>query len=224
MQITEYEIKNMFSKISKKYDFLNHLLSFGQDIYWRKKVAYLVSLYSPGKVIDLACGTGDLAIEINKKIKKNIFGLDFCYEMLEIGKRKTNNVIFINGDAVNLPIKDEIFDIVTIGFGIRNIPKRDKALKEFYRILKYNGVLIILEFSIPENFLFRFYFQKVLPLIARIFSNKEAYEYLPASVIKFPSPSQFKKEIEKVGFTEIKIYSLSLGTVKIYECKKGRDL
>ena len=216
------KIQEMFSEISDKYDFLNHFLSFGQDIYWRKKVANIIkNIPNNDKVIDVACGTGDLAIEINKKINKNITGIDFCYEMLKIAKKKTKELTFINGDATNLPLKDNSFDILTIAFGIRNIPERKKALKEFYRVLKKKGYLIILEFSIPDNFLFRFYFEKVLPFLGGIFSKKEAYKYLPDSVKKFPSVSNFIKEINEIGFSRIEIFSLSLGTVKIYKCEKG---
>ncbi len=216
------KIQEMFSEISDKYDFLNHFLSFGQDIYWRKKVANIVKkIPNNDKVVDVACGTGDLAIEINKKINKNITGIDFCYEMLKIAKKKTKELTFINGDATNLPLKDNSFDILTIAFGIRNIPERKKALKEFYRVLKKKGNLIILEFSIPDNFLFRFYFEKVLPFLGGIFSKKEAYKYLPDSVKKFPSVSNFIKEINEIGFSRIEIFSLSLGTVKIYKCEKG---
>ncbi len=216
------KIQEMFSEISDKYDFLNHFLSFGQDIYWRKKVANIVKkIPNNDKVVDVACGTGDLAIEINKKINKNITGIDFCYEMLKIAKKKTKELTFVNGDATNLPLKDNSFDILTIAFGIRNIPERKKALKEFYRVLKKKGCLIILEFSIPDNFLFRFYFEKVLPFLGGIFSKREAYKYLPDSVKKFPSVSNFIKEIDEIGFSSIEIFSLSLGTVKIYKCEKG---
>ena len=216
------KIQEMFSEISDKYDFLNHFLSFGQDIYWRKKVANIIkNIPNNDKVIDVACGTGDLSIEINKKINKKIIGIDFCYEMLKIAKKKTKELTFVNGDATNLPLKDNSFDILTIAFGIRNIPERKKALKEFYRVLKKKGNLIILEFSIPDNFLFRFYFEKVLPFLGGIFSKKEAYKYLPDSVKKFPSVSNFIKEINEIGFSRIEIFSLSLGTVKIYKCEKG---
>ncbi len=217
----EKKIQKMFSEIANRYDFLNHFLSIGQDFYWRKKVANIVSTIPNNKVLDVACGTGDLAIEINKKIKKKIVGIDFCYEMLEIGKKKTKNVIFINGDATGLPLKDEIFDIVTIAFGIRNIPNRLKALQEFYRVLKKKGFLIILEFSIPNNFLFKFYFENILPFLGGLFSKKEAYKYLPDSVKNFPNVQNFLEEIKNSGFNRIEIFSLSLGTVKIYKCEKG---
>jgi len=215
------KIQKMFSEISDKYDFLNHFLSFGQDFYWRKKVANIVKTLPNDKVLDVACGTSDLAIEIYKKTGKNIIGVDFCYEMLKLGKKKSDKILFINGDATNLPIKNNYFDIVTIAFGIRNIPDRLKALREFYRVLKKKGFLIILEFSIPDNLLFRFYFEKILPLLGGIFSKKEAYTYLPDSVKNFPDVKSFKKEIENSGFYKIKIFSLSFGTVKIYKCEKG---
>ncbi len=215
------KIQKMFSEISDKYDFLNHFLSFGQDFCWRKKVANIVKNIPNDNILDVACGTGDLAIEIKKKVDKNIIGVDFCFEMLKIAKKKTEELNFINGDATDLPLKDNSFDVLTIAFGIRNIPERKKALKEFYRVLKKKGYLVILEFSIPDNFLFRFYFEKVLPFLGGIFSKKEAYKYLPDSVKRFPSVNNFKKEIRDSGFSKIEIYSLSLGTVKIYKCEKG---
>ena len=216
------KIQKMFSEISDKYDFLNHLLSFGQDIFWRKKVANIIEKLNGNLLFDIACGTGDLGIEILKKRKDfKIIGIDFCFEMVEIGKKKSSKIIFINGDATQLPIKDEVADLVTIAFGIRNIPERKKALKEFYRILKKDRYLIIMEFSIPENLLFRLYFEKVLPFIGGLFSSKEAYFYLPSSVKQFPTPEKFMKELNEIRFKVLKVISLSLGTVKIYICKKG---
>jgi demethylmenaquinone methyltransferase/2-methoxy-6-polyprenyl-1,4-benzoquinol methylase len=171
------QIQKMFSQIADNYDFLNHFLSLGQDIIWRKSVANKIKRTKFNKIIDIACGTGDLSIEIEKKTGEKIVGVDFCYNMLEIARKKSSTITFINGDATSLPFKDNCFEIITIAFGIRNIPERDKALKEFYRILKKNGALFILEFDIPDNIFFRFYFKSILPLIGGFFSSKEAYTY-----------------------------------------------
>ncbi len=216
----EKNIQSMFAKISDKYDFLNHLLSLGQDIIWRKRVATIIKERNLTNVADIACGTGDLSIEINRKISKNIIGVDFCYPMLEVAKRKSRKISLINGDGTALPLKSEIFDSVTIAFGIRNIPSRSKALNEFYRILSKGGYLMILEFDIPDNFIFRFYFREILPLIGGFFSSKDAYKYLPDSVMKFPRAEVFKKEIELSGFQIEKILSFSLGMVKLYIGRK----
>jgi len=214
------KIKKMFSKISNDYDFLNHFLSFGIDNLWRKKVANIIKDKGFEKVLDVACGTGDLTMEISKKINRDTWGIDFCWEMIKIAKRKYRNLTFAVGDATNLPVKNSSFDAVTIAFGIRNIPERVKALKEFYYILKKNGYLLILEFSMPKNFIMKFYFKKVLPFIGGLISDKEAYTYLPDSVKNFPETNFFKKEIEAVGFKVIKIHSMNFGLVKIYIAEK----
>ncbi len=214
------KIKKMFSKISNDYDFLNHFLSFGIDNLWRKKVANIIKDKGFEKVLDIACGTGDLTMEISKKINRDTWGIDFCWEMIKIAKRKYRNLTFAVGDATNLPVKNSSFDAVTIAFGIRNIPERVKALKEFYYILKKNGYLLILEFSMPKNFIMKFYFKKVLPFIGGLISDKEAYTYLPDSVKNFPETNFFKKEIEAVGFKVIKIHSMNFGLVKIYIAEK----
>jgi demethylmenaquinone methyltransferase/2-methoxy-6-polyprenyl-1,4-benzoquinol methylase len=214
------KIKKMFSKISKDYDFLNHFLSLGIDNLWRKKVSLIIRDKGFEKVLDVACGTGDLTEEISKKIGKPVLGVDFCFEMVEIAKKKYENQIFVTGDATKLPFKHDNFDALTIAFGIRNIPLRITALKEFYNVIKKEGYLIILEFSMPENFFMKFYFSKILPFIGGLFSNKEAYEYLPNSVKNFPDTICFKKEIESVGFKIIEIKSLNFGLVKIYIATK----
>ena len=206
----------MFSNIAPKYDFLNHFLSLGQDIVWRKKVAKIIKNNNFKKIVDIASGTGDLAIEIEKKIKNKIVGVDFCYEMLKIAKHKTDKIFFINGDGTALPLKSNMFQCVTIAFGIRNIPDRITALKEFYRVLDKNGKLLILEFDIPDNFIFRFYFKHILPFIGGLFSSRDAYEYLPNSVKNFPREKEFCKEMESANFKMENVISMSLGMVKLY--------
>jgi len=216
------EIKSMFSRIAKDYDFLNHFLSVGIDKIWRKRVAKIIKNLNSKKVLDVACGTGDLAEEIFKTNAglERVVGVDFCYEMIEIAKKKYPHLFFITGDATMLPLKKKIFDVVTIAFGIRNIPERLKALNQFFEVLEDDGVLIILEFSMPNNIFFKFYFTKVLPLIGGFFSDKEAYTYLPNSVEKFPSPEEFRKEILDTGFKNIKVLSLNFGLIKIYIAEK----
>ena len=212
----EKQIQEMFSNIAPKYDFLNHFLSLGQDIIWRKKVAKIIKNNNFTKIADIASGTGDLAIEIEKKINNKIIGVDFCYEMLKIAKEKTDKILFINGDGTCLPLKTNLFQCVTIAFGIRNIPDRISALKEFYRILDKNGKVLILEFDIPDNLIFSFYFKYILPFIGGLFSSKEAYKYLPNSVKNFPREKEFCKEMESVNFKMEKVISMSLGMVKLY--------
>ena len=212
----EKQIQQMFSNIAPKYDFLNHFLSLGQDIIWRKKVANIIKNNRFTKIADIASGTGDLAIEINKKINHKIVGIDFCYEMLRIAKDKTDKILLINGDGTCLPLKDSLFQCVAIAFGIRNIPDRISALKEFHRILDKRGKVLILEFDIPDNLIFRFYFKYILPFIGGLFSSKDAYEYLPNSVRNFPREKEFCKEIETANFKIENVISMSLGMVKLY--------
>ncbi len=214
------KIKKMFATISKDYDFLNHFLSFGFDNLWRKKVAAIIKEKQFKDVVDIACGTGDLTNEIAKKINRKVTGIDYCIEMVKIAKKKYPDLNFITGDATLLPVKKNSFDVVTIAFGIRNIPDRIKALNEFFKIIKKGGFLIILEFSNPKNFFMKFYFNNVLPFVGGLFSNREAYEYLPNSVKDFPEPEIFKEEIEAAGFKIVDIKSLNLGSVRVYVSEK----
>lgn len=212
------EIKSMFDRIVGRYDLLNHLLSFGQDILWRKKMAQVVG--NNGKlVLDLAAGTGDSARAVLKKGNK-VVGVDISFEMLRVAKRKIrNNFTAISASAYQLPFRDECFDAVTCAFGIRNMHETDKALKEINRVIKKGGKLVILEFSLPEGFLrkpYLIYLKKFVPSIASLFSVRSAYEYLGSSIEGFYKPYDFVKLLQNCGFKNIKALPLSFSCVYLY--------
>jgi len=224
------EIVNMFDSIAKSYDLVNRILSFGIDKQWRKK-AILESLELINKenisVLDVACGTGDM-IESFLKYKNdiNIIGLDPSKEMLKIAKEKLPNIKFIQGYATDLPFENNTFDIVSISFGIRNVIETQKAIEEFYRVLKPNGILLILEFtkSNGENTLRKcvdLYTQKISPIIGELFSkNKKAYEYLPKSIENFYTKDMLCELIEKEGFIIKKAKNFNFGQVSMIIAQK----
>ncbi|MEN6569588.1 MAG: bifunctional demethylmenaquinone methyltransferase/2-methoxy-6-polyprenyl-1,4-benzoquinol methylase UbiE [Rikenellaceae bacterium] len=226
-------ISSMFNSISGKYDFLNHLLSFGIDKTWRNKlVRRLKNIPSRSKVLDIGCGTGDLTIALYKAGFETV-GLDIADKMLKIAQKKSSclnkkdipNPQFFEGNAENLPFGDFVFDAVTISFGIRNFDDREKALKEIFRVLKKNGKLAILEFSEPKNRLWRnlykIYFTGLLPFIGRLISkDTEAYKYLPDSVRDFPQYEDFCNEISMTGFSNIIYKPLTGGIATLYIADK----
>lgn len=224
------EISKMFDSISKTYDFLNCLLSFGIDKYWRNKLIKEINdlNFKFDKTLDLATGTGDLLILLANKTNVNdIFGADISQNMLEIAKKKigkknlSDKIKLIKCEAENLPFDNDYFDLITIAYGIRNFEDYDKALLECFRVLKKNGVIAILEFGIPENRFIRFgynlYFKKILPFLGFVFSrNKYAYRYLPLSVINFPYRESFIRILEKNGFKNCYFKNLSAGISLLY--------
>lgn len=221
-------VKEMFDKIAPKYDFLNRLLSMRQDVYWRKEMVKAAKLESGAAVLDAACGTCDVGLEVCRTLKgrASVTGLDFSFGMLALGKRKLKGpqgraIALVNGDALNLPVKNQQFDAGFMAFGIRNIMNRTKALKEFYRTLKPGGRIIILELTTPRkglmHRLYRLYFQKVLPLIGSFFSKHgNAYAYLPESVLKFPDPVSFAGQMKAAGFTQIRFKQMTLGIITLF--------
>jgi demethylmenaquinone methyltransferase / 2-methoxy-6-polyprenyl-1,4-benzoquinol methylase len=223
-----YLVTKIFDKIAFRYDVLNRILSFGQDLAWRNTLSK--KLGKNNKVIvDIGTGTAD-QIVLNHKYCKNslLIGVDRSRNMLSIGKKKTNKLgaNLINGDALRLPLKNKSVDIVTISFGIRNFIDIDKALLEVSRVLKQNGKVIILEFSIPENSfiknIYLFYLRNIVPFIGSIISrNKDAYEYLNKSIEKFPYGKEFCKIMKDIGFKKINFEKLSFGVAMIYEGEKN---
>ena len=220
------QVTQMFDNIAIKYDFLNHSLSLGMDYVWRR-IALKKITNSPKEIIDIATGTADFAISAAKLTKANITGIDISTKMLEVGNIKINNknlkkrIKLINGDCEKLPFKDNSFDAMTAGFGVRNFDNLQKGLKEMYRVLKDESILVVLEPSIPKSFplniIFKFYFSNILPLLGRIISkDKSAYTYLPDSVDAFPSGDKFIKELEISGFRNCKHIPLTFGIVALY--------
>ncbi len=228
-------VQQMFGRIAPRYDFLNHLLSFSLDRVWRYRTArrFLPVLRRPdARVLDLCCGTGDLAFALDRARAKAcggsaskrypVIGSDFVQGMLERAQEKSRSggraVVFATADALNLPFSDSSFDLVTTAFGFRNLANYERGLREFARVLKPGGELGILEFSEPGSGpfagIFRFYFRHILPRIGGAISgNSEAYKYLPGSVSKFPAPKELAALMEKTGFRDIEIASWNFGSV-----------
>lgn len=222
----------MFNDIAGSYDFLNHLLSLGIDKYWRRVLVKHVIKKKPYSALDIATGTGDIAISLYKA-KIATTGIDIAHQMIEIARKKcdklkmsgTQKPTFLIASADEIPFADNNFHLVTIGFGIRNFENRNSSLKEIYRVLKEEGEIAILEFASPKNKLWRaifnFYFHKILPLIGKLISkDMEAYSYLPESVSQFPQYKAFCKELEEVGFKNASYRSLTGGVSILYTASK----
>jgi len=225
------QVAKMFDNISEKYDFLNHFLSLGIDVGWRKKVVKLIAKQNPKSILDIATGTGDLAIMMAKLNPQKIVGLDLSEGMLAVGKEKVtakkldNLISMIQGDSENLPFDDNYFDAITVAFGVRNFENLDKGLSEILRVLKPKGKLVILEFSKPQGFimkpLYGFYSKYILPLFGKLISkDKSAYTYLPESVAAFPYGLAFNKILKKIGFKTIENQAVSFGIATIYAASK----
>ncbi len=222
-------VRDMFAEIAGRYDLLNHLLSGNTDKRWRKLVAGKLKavLSKDGAcALDVACGTGDLALAVAEATKARVVGTDFCRPMLEIAARKASSggrfeIPFVEGDALSLPFADSSFDAVTIAFGLRNLSSVEGGLKELWRILKPEGRAAILEFSTPVvpgfRKLFQFYFTRVLPRIGGIVSgSRAAYEYLPDSVSRFPDQKRLAKLMREVGFEEVEYKNLTGGIAALH--------
>ncbi len=227
-------IKDMFDTIAPRYDLLNRLLSFRQDVYWRRAMVSEIKIPDNGTALDVACGTGDVAFEIIRQKSSNaaVVGIDFSPRMLSVCKNKvikdytkraktTANIHLVAGDALYLPFKAETFDVITIAFGIRNICDRLAVLKIFHNCLKTKGQLLVLELATPPKGLpllfYLFYSKKILPLIGWFFSrNIKAYEYLPSSVASFPAPDAFAATIRSAGFKNIRHKALTIGAATLY--------
>lgn len=225
------QVATMFNNISKKYDFLNHFLSLGIDIIWRKKAIKLLKQQQPKQILDIATGTGDFAIAALKLNPEKVTGVDISEGMLNVGKEKIksknleNKIELQLGDSENLNFKDNTFDAYTVGFGVRNFENLEKGLSEMLRVLKPNGSAIILEFSKPKKFptkqLYNFYFNNILPGIGRLFSkDSSAYTYLPESVNAFPDGEDFIQILTKLGYKNPKIITLMFGIASIYKANK----
>jgi demethylmenaquinone methyltransferase / 2-methoxy-6-polyprenyl-1,4-benzoquinol methylase len=235
-------VRDMFTRIAPRYDFLNHLLSFSLDRIWRRRTARIFRhiLSRPeARVLDLCCGTGDLTFALDRartaaldpsQRRSPIIGSDFVEGMLVRARRKAAGVrsdaLFTSADALNLPFADASFDLVTTAFGFRNLANYEEGLREFARILRRGGELGILEFTEPGSGpmagIFRFYFKNVLPRIGGAISgDKEAYAYLPGSVSKFPSPPELAALMENTGFADVRIASWNFGSVILHSARRA---
>ena len=226
------QVALMFNNIARRYDFLNHFLSFGIDKMWRRKtIKTLRGIASNPILLDVASGTGDLAITALKLNPKQIIGIDISVEMLRFGKekikkKKLEEIISLQkGDSENIEFESNYFDGLTVAFGVRNYENLNKGLSEMYRVLKQNGKVAILEFSKPKSFpvkqIYNFYFKRILPFIGKLVSkDNAAYTYLPESVRQFPERDLFIQELEKVGFKNCSFKTLSFGIASIYSAEK----
>jgi demethylmenaquinone methyltransferase/2-methoxy-6-polyprenyl-1,4-benzoquinol methylase len=227
----KHQVAEMFNNIAKKYDFLNHFLSMGIDKLWRNKVISILKKYRPKTILDIATGTGDLAITALKAHPEKVTGIDISTGMLEIGRQKIkkkgiDNIIeLLEGDSENIRFPDQSFDAAIVAFGVRNFENLQKGLNEIHRVLKPGTPFIVLEFSKPNKFpikqLYNFYFTNILPFIGKLFSkDNSAYTYLPQSVNAFPEGKAFLNKLKEAGFKTVKEKRLSFGIASIYVAEK----
>jgi len=215
----------MFGSIARRYDLANHILSCGADFYWRNRAAQIVANWNPKDIIDLATGTGDLALAIQRKLPESqIVGADFLPEMLEIANRKGLRQTIV-ANAMKLPCADSSFDCITVAFGLRNMENCSAALREMARILRKGGHLLILEFSLPRFSIlraaYRFYLHRFLPILGSLLTrHKDAYAYLGESIEEFPRGEAMVRLLEANGFRNAAARPLSSGIVTIYTAEK----
>ena len=224
------QVENMFDSIAPKYDLLNSLLSLRIDVFWRKMLVKWLKKTKPELVLDVATGTGDLAITICKELGIRVVGLDLSQRMLNVGIEKVkalnlqNQISMLKGDAENLPFEDNQFDAVSVAFGVRNFENLEKGLEELKRVVKEKSNVYILEFSQVEGFFapfYLFYFKYILPKIGQLISkDSQAYSYLPYSVHDFPYGEKMRNILLKIGFSKVEYKKLSLGIVTIYKATK----
>ncbi len=225
------QVARMFDNISGKYDFLNHFLSLGIDIRWRKRAIRWLREGAPKTILDVATGTGDFAVEAMSLNPDKIIGIDISQGMLDVGITKiaskglSSVIEMINADSENLPFEENKFDAVTVAFGVRNFENLEKGLTEMLRVMKPGGRVAILEFSKPTSFPFKqfyfFYFNYILPVIGRLFSrDSSAYTYLPESVKAFPDGKDFVSILTRVGYKNASCKPLTFGISSLYTATK----
>jgi demethylmenaquinone methyltransferase / 2-methoxy-6-polyprenyl-1,4-benzoquinol methylase len=228
-------VKEIFSTITPRYDFLNHFLSLKRDIAWRRFAINKMHYFKTKRFLDIACGTGDLAIDAARKYPEiTVNGVDFVREMIQVGQEKINQerlserIQLMTGDALHLPFRDNTFDVAAMAFGIRNIPDRQGALREMLRVIVPGGQVMILEMTFTRNRLFKafynIYLNHILPGLARRFSsNPAAYRYLADSIMNFPTPDEFTAVMEDVGIENVDAYSLTFGVTYLHVGRKQSE-
>ena len=225
------QVAQMFDNISGNYDNLNRVISFGIDIKWRKKVLKIVSDKKPKVILDIATGTGDLAILMAQTNAEKIIGLDIYAGMLEVGKKKiaekglSHLIDMVLGDSEKIPFEDNYFDAITVGFGVRNFEHLEKGFAEILRVLKPNGVFVILETSVPDKTPYKqgykFYSKNILPIIGKLFSkDNSAYGYLSESAAAFPYGEALNNILRKIGFIDVVAMPQTFGVATIYSASK----
>jgi demethylmenaquinone methyltransferase / 2-methoxy-6-polyprenyl-1,4-benzoquinol methylase len=226
MSIKPAHVREMFGSIATRYDLANHLLSCGIDFYWRARAAKIVDAWHPNTIADLATGTGDLALAMQKKMPyAELTGVDFLPEMLELAQRKGVRQVVL-ADAMKLPFDDGSFDCVTIAFGLRNLESCSAALSEMWRVLNRNGHLLVLEFSLPTTPIlraaYRFYLHRCLPLLGSFLTQKKsAYDYLGDSIEEFPSGNAMCELMRRTGYVSPSFERLTGGIVTIYTAARS---
>ena len=225
------QIAQMFDTISENYDRLNRVISFGIDVKWRKKVLQIVTRSNPKTILDIATGTGDLAILMAQTKAPKIIGLDISAGMLEVGRKKiqyknlSNTIEMVLADSEEMPFEDSYFDAITVAFGVRNFENLEKGLAEILRVLKPSGVFVILETSVPNKTPYKqgytFYSKNILPIIGKLFSKDNvAYGYLSESAAAFPYGEALNNILRKIGFIEVKAMPQTFGVATIYSATK----
>jgi demethylmenaquinone methyltransferase/2-methoxy-6-polyprenyl-1,4-benzoquinol methylase len=221
-------VKEIFETVTGRYDFLNHFLSLRRDVFWRRFTVRKMRFFKTHRFLDVATGTADLAIDAASRHPAiGITGVDFVRKMLEAGQIKigikglTERIRLVQGDGLRLPFRDNAFDVAAIAFGIRNIPDRVGALREMTRVVVPGGQVLVLEMTFTRNWfstlLYRFYLNRILPLIAKRFSlNPRAYYYLADSIMNFPSPPEFQELMAKGGLTKVRRFKLTFGATYLY--------
>ena len=225
------QVAQMFDTISGNYDNLNRVISFGIDVKWRKKVLKMIGKSHPKTILDIATGTGDLAILMAQTKAEKIIGLDISAGMLEVGVQKIANknlsktIEMVLGDSENMPFEDDYFDAITVAFGVRNFENLEKGLSEILRVLKPNGTFVILETSVPDKTPYKqgyeFYSKNILPLIGKLFSKDNvAYGYLSESAAAFPYGEKLNNILRKIGFIDVVALPQTFGVATIYSASK----
>ena len=225
------QVAQMFDTISGNYDGLNRVISFGIDVKWRKKVLKIVADSNPKLILDIATGTGDLAISMTQTNADKIIGLDISEGMLEVGRKKieakklSDKIEMLLADSESMPFEDNTFDAITVAFGVRNFEHLEKGLSEILRVLKPGGVFVILETSIPEKTPYKqgyaFYSKNILPLIGKLFSkDQSAYQYLSESASVFPYGEALNNILKKIGFIDVVSKPQTFGVATIYSASK----
>lgn len=225
------QVAQMFDTISGNYDNLNRVISFGIDVKWRKKVLKMVAKSKPKTILDIATGTGDLAILMSQTKADKIIGLDISAGMLEVGVQKieaknlSKTIEMVLGDSENIPFEDNYFDAITVAFGVRNFEHLEKGLSEILRVLKPNGTFVILETSVPEKTPYKqgyqFYSNNILPLIGKLFSKDDvAYGYLSESAAAFPYGEKLNNILREIGFIDVVALPQTFGVATIYSASK----
>lgn len=225
------QVEQMFDNISDNYDGLNRVISMGTDVSWRKKVVAAVAATKPDSILDIATGTGDLAIQMANTGATRIVGLDLSDGMLSVGRKKIAakeldvEIEMIQGDSEDLPFEADSFDAITVAFGVRNFENLELGLSEIFRVLKPGGIFVVLETSVPTRFPFKqgykIYSSMILPAIGKLFSkDKDAYSYLSESAASFPYGKEFNNILSKIGFTKVRDLPQTLGVSTIYIASK----